>query len=258
MGLYQHDVDQGELSAALGDVVESVVNRVGVDLNTASAALLTSVAGIGPKLSDQIVSFRDTNGAFPNRAALRKVRGLGPKAFEQAAGFLRVRDGDTPLDASAIHPESYGVARALLKRASLSERSPLDERTAALQALATKIERAALAAELGTGEPTLLDIWEQLLRPGRDPRADLPPPLLRTDVLSMDDLVTGMQLKGTVRNVVEFGVFVDIGVKQDGLLHRTQIPRGVSLRVGDIVDVQIERVEAERGRIALQWGGTKS
>ncbi len=253
VGLYQHDVDQGELGAMLGNVVESVVNRVGVDLNTASAALLTSVAGIGPKLADNIVEYRSTNGAFANRATLRKVRGLGPKAYEQAAGFLRVRDGDTPLDASAIHPESYPVARALLKRVRLTERSSLDERQRALDALKPSVPLPTLAAELGTGEPTLADIWEQLLRPGRDPRTDLAPPMLRSDVMSLDDLRTGLQLKGTVRNVVEFGVFVDIGVKQDGLLHRTQIPRGVVLNVGDIIDVTIERVEIDRGRIALGW-----
>ena len=253
VGLYQHDVDQGELAAMLGNVVESVVNRVGVDLNTASAALLTSVAGIGPKLADNIVEYRSTNGAFVNRATLRKVRGLGPKAYEQAAGFLRVRDGDTPLDASAIHPESYPVARALLKRVRLTERSSLDQRQQALDALKPSVPLPTLAAELGTGEPTLADIWEQLLRPGRDPRTDLAPPMLRSDVMSLDDLRTGLQLKGTVRNVVEFGVFVDIGVKQDGLLHRTQIPRGVVLNVGDIIDVTIERVEIDRGRIALGW-----
>ncbi len=256
VGLYQHDVDQKELATALAGVVESVVNRVGVDLNTASPALLTYVAGIGPKLAERIVAYRDASGPFPNRAALRKVAGLGPKAFEQAAGFLRVQ-GDTPLDASAIHPESYAIARALLKRAGSAERTPLPGRRTALDALRVEHTLDQLAAELGTGVPTLEDIWEQLLRPGRDPRADLPAPILRSDVLSLDDLTPGLRLQGTVRNVVDFGAFVDIGVKQDGLLHRSQLPPGTVLRVGDIVEVEIQSVEAERGRIALGWASAK-
>ena len=246
-----------ELATALAGVVESVVNRVGVDLNTASPALLTYVAGIGPKLAERIVAYRDASGPFPNRAALRKVTGLGPKAFEQAAGFLRVREGDTPLDASAIHPESYAIARALLKRAGIAERTPLPGRRTALDALRAEHTLDQLAAELGTGVPTLDDILEQLLRPGRDPRADLPAPILRSDVLSLDDLTPGLRLQGTVRNVVDFGAFVDIGVKQDGLLHRSQMPPGTVLRVGDIVEVEIQSVEAERGRIALGWASAK-
>ena len=253
VGLYQHDVDQTRLTTALGEVVESVVNRVGVDLNTASPALLTSVAGIGPKLSGRIVAYRDANGRFPNRAALRKVSGLGPKAFEQSAGFLRIRDGDTPLDASAIHPESYPVARAVLRLAGADERVPIAERAPALEDLRRRRPLPELSTDLGVGVPTLTDIFEQLARPGRDPRADLPPPLLRNDVLSLGDLRPGLRLKGTVRNVVDFGAFVDIGVKQDGLLHRSQLPPGHRLSVGDIVDVEIQSVEAERGRIALAW-----
>jgi uncharacterized protein len=255
VGMYQHDVDQPRLTAALGGVVESVVNRVGVDANTASPALLTHVAGIGPKLAERIVAYRDANGPFPNRATLRKVQGLGPKAFEQAAGFLRVRGGDTPLDASAIHPESYKVATAVLQRAGLSLATAPAERAPALDTLLARRPLAALAEELGAGEPTLRDIFEQLVRPGRDPREDLPPPLLRRDVLSMADLKPGLRLAGTVRNVVDFGAFVDIGVKQDGLLHRSQTPRGTVLRVGDVIEVEILRVEAERGRIALAWLG---
>jgi uncharacterized protein len=253
VGLYQHDVDGPELVGALGSVVESVVNGVGVELNTASPALLTHVAGIGPKLAERIVAYRDANGPFPNRAALRKVIGLGPKAFEQAAGFLRVRGGDTPLDASAIHPESYGAATATLRRAGLTVATPPAERRAPLDSLVAQVPLPALAAELGTGEPTLRDILDQLVRPGRDPRADLPPPILRQDVLSLDDLQVGMRLSGTVRNVVDFGAFVDIGVKEAGLLHRTQTPRGTTLRVGQIIDVVILRVERERGRIGLGW-----
>ncbi len=253
IGLYQHDVDQGELAKSLHAVVESVVNQVGVDLNTASPALLTYVAGIGPKLAENIVAYRDQNGPFKNRAALKKVSGLGPKAFEQSAGFLRVRGGDQPLDTSAIHPESYSAAAALLKRAGVDFSDSADEKKAALDRLARAQKPEALAAELGIGVPTLKDILEQLVRPGRDPRSDLPAPILRSDVLSMEDLQPGMSLKGTVRNVVDFGAFVDIGVKQDGLLHRTQIPAGTVLRVGDIISVSIIKVEAERGRISLAW-----
>ncbi|MDX1991157.1 MAG: Tex family protein [bacterium] len=251
VGMYQHDVDQKQLSSALDGVVESVVNRVGVDVNTASAALLTHVAGIGPKLAERIVIHRDEHGTFRSRRDLQKVTGLGPKAFEQAAGFLRVREGDNPLDASAIHPESYKIAEAVLKRAGLSLKTPPHEREAALKPLKQTV--TALAEELGTGVPTLNDILEQLVRPGRDPREDLPAPLLRSDVLSMDDLHTGMQLSGTARNVVDFGVFVDIGVKQDGLLHRTQIPRGTQISVGDVLQVEILQVEKERGRVSLGW-----
>ena len=253
VGLYQHDVDQTALAHALDGVVESVVNKVGVDVNTASPALLTHVAGVGPKLAENIVAYRDTNGPFQSRAALRKVTGLGPKAFEQAAGFMRIPNGKNPLDASAIHPEAYEIAEALLARAGLSVGSSLEERTARLKALTTTTSPEALAKELNCGLPTLKDILEQLARPGRDPRTDTPLPILRSDVLKADDLVTGMQLKGTVRNVVDFGAFIDIGVKQDGLLHRTQIPAGTVLKVGDILDVEILKIETERGRIGLGW-----
>lgn len=253
VGLYQHDVDQSSLAHALDGVVESVVNRVGVDVNTASPALLTHVAGVGPKLAENIVAHRDANGPFRSRTALRKVTGLGPKAFEQAAGFMRIQNGTNPLDASAIHPETYEIAEALLARAGLSVGSPLGERTSRLEALTAKIAPETLARELNCGLPTLKDILEQLVRPGRDPRTDAPLPILRSDVLKAEDLVTGMQLKGTVRNVVDFGAFIDIGLKQDGLLHRTQIPVGTVLKVGDIIDVEILKIETERGRIGLGW-----
>jgi protein Tex len=249
VGMYQHDVDQSELSGALNGVVESVVNNVGVDVNTASPALLTYVAGIGPKLAERIVEYRNSNGKFANRKTLQKVSGLGPKAFEQAAGFLRVRDGDNPLDSSAIHPESYKIAEAVLKRAGLTAKTPLPEREIALAPLKSQLPK--LAAELGAGEPTLQDILDQLVRPGRDPREDLPAPILRSDVLSMADLKPGMLLNGTARNVVDFGVFIDIGVKQDGLLHKSQIPRGTKINVGDVLEVTILSVKAERGRISL-------
>jgi protein Tex len=257
VGLYQHDVDQKQLSTSLGGVVESVVNQVGVEVSTASPALLTYVAGIGPKLAEKIVEYRDQNGPFPDRAALRKVPGLGPKAFEQSAGFLRIREGKNPLDASAIHPESYAAAEAVMKKAGLPLDTPPAKRKPALEELLKHQPLEKLAAALGTGIPTLSDIFEQLIRPGRDPRQDTPAPILRSDVLSMEDLAPGMHLKGTVRNVVDFGAFIDIGVKQDGLLHRSQIPQGTALQVGDIVSVEIQKIEAERGRISLGWAAGK-
>jgi len=253
VGMYQHDVNQSELAKTLDAVVESVVNRVGVDVNTASPALLTYVSGIGPKLAERMVEHRDEHGPFANRKALKDVSGLGPKAFEQSAGFLRIRGGDEPLDASAIHPESYRVAKKVMQRASIRVEMPPHVREEKLSALQDEISLRELAAELETGEPTLADIFEQLVRPGRDPRADLPAPILRSDVLAMEDLMPGMELHGTVRNVVDFGAFIDIGVKQDGLLHRSQIPRGTRLSVGDVLPVEILKVEIERGRIGLGW-----
>ena len=253
VGLYQHDVDQKSLTHALDEVVESVVNQVGVDVNTASPALLTHVAGVGSKLAENIVAYRDANGPFKSRAAFRKVTGFGAKAFEQAAGFMRIPEGTNPLDGSAIHPESYEIAKEILTRAGLTIKSSQNERVAAIEALFAGTPHESLAKELNCGLPTLNDILEQLVRPGRDPRADAPAPLLRSDVLKVEDLVTGMQLQGTVRNVVDFGAFVDIGIKQDGLLHRTQIPTGTVLKVGDIIDVEILKIENERGRIGLGW-----
>lgn len=253
VGLYQHDVDQGELGRSLNSVVESVVNQVGVDANTASAALLTNVSGIGQKLAEKIVAYRDENGPFTSRMQLKKVSGLGPKAFEQSAGFLRIRDGSNLLDATAIHPESYPIAEAVLKTAGVSNSTPATKRQAAIMQLTKQKPIEKLSQELGTGIPTLQDILEQLARPGRDPRSDLPLPILRDNVMKMEDLTTGMRLKGTVRNVVDFGAFVDIGVKQDGLLHRSQLPPGVAIQVGEIIDVEILKVEADRGRISLKW-----
>jgi protein Tex len=256
VGMYQHDVDQKRLAETLAGVVESVVNQVGVDVNTASAALLTYVSGIGPKLAGNIISFRETNGPFSDRASLRKVPNMGPKAFEQSAGFLRIIDGRNPLDASAIHPESYPATEKLLDMAGLNAHSLPLERKPALDALLSGVSLADLASELGIGEPTLSDIIEQLIRPGRDPRQDAPSPILRSDVLQMEDLVPGMRLKGTVRNVVDFGAFIDIGVKNDGLLHRSQIPQGMLISVGDIIEVEIQKVEIERQRIGLGWIAT--
>jgi uncharacterized protein len=204
-------------------------------------------------VATRITEHRDQHGGFKDRFDLLDVSGLGPKAFEQAAGFMRIRDGHNPLDSSAIHPESYPIAEQVLQRAGLGIDATAQERESALNALRAGVSFENLALELGTGTPTLEDIFEQLIRPGRDPRADLPAPILRSDVLKMEDLTTGLQLKGTVRNVVDFGAFIDVGVKQDGLLHRSQIPRGHCLSVGDIIDVKILKVEIDRGRISLGW-----
>lgn len=253
VGMYQHDVDQKQLTAALTAVVESVVNAVGVDINTASPALLTYVAGIGPKLAERIVAYREQQGVFTSRRELTKVSGLGPKAFEQAAGFLRIRNGKNPLDASAIHPESYPAAEKVLEMAAVEMSATPDQRKEALEALLQQKPVEQIAKEIQVGAPTLRDIFVQLVRPGRDPRQDLPTPVLRSDILKMEDLAVGMRLNGTVRNVVDFGAFVDIGVKQDGLLHRSQVPPNVLLKVGDIIQIEIQKVEAERGRISLAW-----
>jgi len=255
VGLYQHDINQKALGEALDIVVESVVNSVGVDLNTASPALLQHISGIGPKLAEAMVAHRDAQGAFPTRAALLEVAGLGPKTFEQAAGFLRVPGGEEPLDNTPIHPESYAVARDVLALLD----APLGS-----AALARAIEQLpqvttldALAAELGTGRPTLEDILAALARPGRDPRDDLEGPVLRGDLLSIEDLRVGQRLKGTVRNVVDFGAFVDIGVKRDGLIHISRMGSGYvhnphdKVAVGDVVEVEINDVDVERGRIGL-------
>jgi len=258
VGLYQHDVDQKHLAGALTTVVESVVNQVGVEVNTASPALLGYVSGIGPKLADHIVAHRDAHGPFGSRRALRDVAGLGAKAFEQAAGFLRIRDGENPLDAGAIHPESYGVAKRLLARLGLPPGAPPAVTQPAIESLCEAMPLETLAAELGAGVPTLSDILDQLVRPGRDPRADLPTPLLRSDVVSMDDLTPGQSLNGTVRNVVDFGAFVDIGVKQDGLLHKRAMPPGTALQVGDVIVVNVLAVDKERGRISLGWADSQT
>ncbi len=257
VGLYQHDVNQKSLAARLGDVVESAVNFVGVDLNTASAPLLTYVAGLNGKVAKAIVAHRDDGGPFRARRELLKVKGLGPKAFEQAAGFLRIPDAADPLDRTAIHPESYAAARKLLDL--FGGDGPLPEVAARIRTALGSGETslADLAEETGAGEPTLADIIEYMARPGRDPREELPPPLLRADVLKLEDLAPGMWLKGTVRNVVDFGAFVDIGVKQDGLVHVSELsahfvknPLDV-VQVGDQVDVRVLNVDTVRGRIAL-------
>lgn len=255
IGLYQYDIDQRELKESLESVVESVVNNVGVDVNTASSALLKFVAGVGPKLAESIVKFRDNNGPFADRDSLHEVRGLGARVYEQAAGFLRIRDGDNLLDSSAIHPESYGAAEKILALTGITASASQEERRSVIDNLQNQKPIEVLANELDAGVPTLKDIFEQLVRPGRDPREDLPAPLLRNDVLSMDDLSPGLQLSGTVRNVVDFGAFVDIGVKRDGLLHRSQIPNGIQLEVGNVIELEIQSVDVDRERISLTWIG---
>jgi uncharacterized protein len=260
VGLYQHDVDQKRLGAQLEAVVESCVNYVGVDLNTASAALLGYVAGLNSKTAKAVVAHRDATGPFSSRRQLLKVKGLGPKAFEQAAGFLRLPDAPDPLDHTAIHPESYDAARKLIAMFGGDGAQPNLPNVAASVRSQLKSggwTLAKLAAELGVGEPTLADILDAMEKPGRDPRDDATPPILRADVLKMDDLQPGMWLKGTVRNVVDFGAFVDIGVKQDGLVHVSELadrfvknPLDV-VQVGDVVDVRVLTVDAARGRIGL-------
>lgn len=254
VGMYQHDVNQNELACALHDVVESVVNAVGVDVNTASSSLLAYVAGIGPQLAEKIVAHREKHGAYQSRRALLKVKGLGAKGFEQAAGFLRIRDGREPLDTTAIHPESYPATRALLERSGVQMDMALPERERRLNALLASVSIDRLATELGVGEATLEDICEQLIRPGLDPREEAPAPILRRDVLAMEDLKPGMRLKGTVRNVVDFGAFVDVGVKQDGLLHRSQWQTGEQFTVGEILEVTVLEIDMERKRISLGRG----
>ena len=255
VGQYQHDLKQNELTAALDGVVEQCVNQVGVEVSTASAALLSHVAGIGPALAKNIVAYREENG-IPSRAALKKVPKLGPKAFEQCAGFLRVRESKNPLDATAVHPESYDAAKAVLNLLGYDAkdiRGGIPD--AAQRAKLYGLEKLAQAANVGL--PTLQDILSELQKPGRDPRDDLPKPVLRTDVLDMKDLKPGMELTGTVRNVIDFGAFVDIGVHQDGLVHISRMadrfirhPSEV-VKVGDVVKVWVVSVDEKKKRIAL-------
>ncbi len=258
VGLYQHDVDQKRLGEALGGVVESCVNYVGVDLNTASSALLQYVAGLQPTVAKNVVAFREENGKFKSRAQLKLVKRLGDQAFVQAAGFLKIADGEDPLDATSVHPESYEVARQLLQELGFEPQDILNKDTLELIKLKLKdVNIDKTADKLNVGKPTLKDIIDALAKPGRDPREDLPKPIFRNDVLSMEDLKPGMMLTGTVRNVVDFGAFVDIGVKQDGLVHVSELsdkfvkdPNQV-VAVGDIVEVRVVEVDLVRKRIAL-------
>ena len=255
VGQYQHDLKQNELTAALDGVVEQCVNQVGVEVSTASAELLSHVAGIGPALAKNIVTYREENG-IASRAALKKVPKLGPKAFEQCAGFLRVADSKNPLDATAVHPESYDAAKLLLDNLGYDLKE-IRGGAADVAQRADRYGREKLAAEIGVGLPTLNDMLAELAKPGRDPRDELPRPVLRTDVLEMKDLKPGMELTGTVRNVIDFGAFVDIGVHQDGLVHISRMaekfirhPSEV-VKVGDVVKVWVVSVDEQKKRIAL-------
>ena len=257
VGQYQHDMAPKQLSEALDGVVESCVNLVGVDLNTASQPLLAKVAGINSGVAKNIVIYREENGAFSDRKQLLKVAKLGKKAFEQCAGFLRILGGKSILDNTGVHPESYKAAEGLLKECGYSLKDAEQGNLSELKARADEIGIRVLAERLEVGEPTLRDIIEELLKPGRDPRDELPPPMLRTDVMEMKDLKAGMELKGTVRNVIDFGAFVDIGVHQDGLVHISQIcdryikhPLEV-VKVGDVVTVWVLDVDLQKKRISL-------
>ena len=255
VGQYQHDMNQKRLSEALGGVVEDSVNKVGVDLNTASAPLLEYISGITKTLAKNIVAYREANGRFADRRQLLKVSKLGPKAFEQCAGFLRIMNGDNPLDTTSVHPESYEAAMKLLTSLGYS---PEDIAGGGLKGISKKVlHLKETAEELGVGELTLKDIVQELEKPARDPRDEMPKPVLRSDVLDMKDLTPGMVLKGTVRNIMDFGVFVDIGVHQDGLVHISQmsdkyIKHPLDLvKVGDIVEVKVLSVDLQKKRISL-------
>ena len=257
VGQYQHDMPQKRLDETLTGVVEDCVNRVGVDLNTASASLLGYVAGLSGTVAKNIVTYREENGAFTSRTQLKKVPKLGPKAFEQCAGFLRIPHANNLLDSTGVHPESYAGAKALLDRFGYTLEDAAGNRLSELPAQIKAAGEEQVAAECGVGAPTLRDIAAELLKPGRDLRDELPPPMLRSDILDMKDLKEGMELQGTVRNVIDFGVFVDIGVHQDGLVHISQItnryirhPSEV-LKVGDIVTVWVLGVDLPKKRISL-------
>jgi uncharacterized protein len=254
VGQYQHDVNQKKLSESLTQVVESSVNYVGVDVNTASPSLLQYISGVSKTVAKNIVAEREKIGKYTNRKQLKKVPKLGAKTFEQCIGFLRIREGDNPLDKTPIHPESYQIATQLLEKLDISAYDlGLEEAKEKLK----KVDIVKVAAELNSGVPTLRDIIDSLLRPGRDPRESLPSPILRSDVLKSDDLETGMHLKGTIRNVVSFGAFVDIGLKNDALVHISKLSRQYVrnpmdvVTVGDIVDVWVLSVDKDRDRVSL-------
>lgn len=256
VGQYQHDMNQKKLSEALIGVVEDSVNKVGVDLNTASASLLEYISGVSKAIAKNIVIYREENGKFVNRNQLLKVAKLGPKAYEQCAGFMRISDGKNPLDTTSVHPESYDAAKGLLQKLGYTTE---DIKVGNLKELSKKvINKKNMADELGIGEITLVDIIKELEKPGRDPRDEMPKPILRTDVLDMKDLASGMILKGTVRNVIDFGAFVDIGVHQDGLVHISQLTNKKFVKhpldvvsVGDIVEVKVMSVDLAKKRIQL-------
>ncbi len=256
VGQYQHDMNQKKLDEALQGVVEDCVNKVGVDLNTASFSLLSYISGISQTLAKNIVAYREENGKFTSRRELLKVAKLGPKAFEQCAGFLRINDGKEPLDATAVHPENYSAVKQMLKELKLT-----DEASSFHMARLLVKDKKQMAKKLEIGEITFNDILEELEKPARDPREDMPKPILKSDVMTLDDLTPGLELKGTVRNIVDFGAFVDIGVHQDGLVHISRLsdryvknPMDV-VKVGDIVDVMVVSVDKKKGRIALSMNG---
>lgn len=259
VGQYQHDMNQKKLSETLTGVVEDCVNKVGVDLNTASAPLLAYISGISKTLAKNIVEYREANGRFTNRKQLLKVAKLGPKAYEQCAGFMRISGGDNPLDATSVHPESYEACEKLLAKLNL-DKEALSGGTGlgkTVSVLTSKMNKKKLAEEIGVGEMTLQDMIEELVKPARDPRDEMPAPILRSDVMDMKDLKPGMILKGTVRNVIDFGAFVDIGVHQDGLVHISQMSEKYikhpldAVKLGDVVEVQVMSVDAAKKRIAL-------
>jgi len=255
VGQYQHDMNQKKLTEVLNGVVEDCVNRVGVDLNTASASLLEYISGISKTIAKNIVKYREENGKFTSRKQLLKVEKLGPKAFLQCAGFMRITGGDNPLDGTSVHPESYAAALSLLQTLGFKLEDLVNSKITGLKLMIKDFKKTA--AELGIGEITLQDIINEIEKPGRDPREEMPKPILRTDVLEMKDLTPGMILKGTVRNVIDFGVFVDIGVHQDGLVHISQITERYirhpldAVSVGDIVDVKVMSVDVAKKRIQL-------
>ena len=254
VGQYQHDVSQKQLDARLDIVVETAVNKVGVNVNTASAALLEHIAGLTKTTAANVVAYRDENGKFTNRSQLKKVPRLGPKAFEQAVGFLRIVDGKNPLDGTDIHPESYEVAEKILEKIQATK---VEIGTEKVEQALSSIDKKSLSDELGIGLETLELIFAGLTKPGRDPREEIDPPILRSDVLSMEDIQVGMELQGTIRNVVDFGAFVDIGVKQDGLVHISRMKKGFVkhpsdvVAVGDIVTVWVIEIDSKKGRVGL-------
>ena len=262
VGQYQHDVDQKKLSESLTGVVEDAVNKVGVDLNTATPSLLSYVAGINKTIAKNIVDYRNENGKFKNRKQLLKVAKLGNAAFEQCAGFVRIFEGDNPLEITSVHPESYDVAEKLLAKLGFTTKDLLDKnKLVEIKTKLSSINVSKLSEELQVGSLTLEDIIKELSKPGRDPREEMPKPILRSDVLKIEDLKEGMVLNGTVRNVIDFGAFVDIGVKHDGLVHISELsnqyiknPRDV-VSVGDVVKVRVLSVDIEKQKVSLSMKG---
>ncbi len=258
VGQYQHDVNQKKLAESLTGVVEDSVNKVGVDVNTATPSLLSYVSGINNTIAKNIVKYRDENGKLKNRKQLLKVPKLGKVAFEQCAGFLRILDGDNPLEITAVHPESYEVAEKLLNEIGFDKKDLKDkEKLEAIQNKLKTVDIVKTSTDLNVGEMTLTDIIEELSKPGRDPREDMPKPILRSDVLKLEDLKEGMVLTGTVRNVIDFGAFVDIGVKHDGLVHISEMsekfiknPSDI-VSVGDVVKVKVIKIDKERQKVGL-------